>query len=296
VPASRSRTEQWRDCLKKVHERNGALEISIDRSSDANPDAGSDVVWRCRVIAITESHVLVEPPAAFGASIKLEPGVKLVGAMTIGQNRWMFHTSTLGYRDTSPASRPGDRALMLGLPERVERCTRRSFFRISTANLQLPRVQCWPLLDPSSVVAPEAANRLEITDLYKAQALGPTSVPDDSGPEPSVLPEVGPPFKAKLLNVSGGGLGLLVAPEDAAALNSRSYVWLRVDLRPHIPAPAAVTARVAHTHTDSSQNIYAGLAFDFAHNPSHRKFVVDLFAQYLDALQRQQKQAQNLAA
>ena len=42
--------------------------------------------------------------------------------------------------------------------------------------------------------------------------------------------------------------------------------------------------------------VYAGLAFDFAHNPPHRKFIVELFQQYLEALQRQQKQAQRQAA
>lgn len=291
MPASRSRTEHWRDCLKKVHERNGAIEITIDRSVEGGESPGSDVVWRCRLVAIAPTHLVVEPPAAFGASINIEPGVRLVGAMTIGQNRWMFHTATIGYS----GSRPGERTLHITLPERMERCTRRGFFRISTANLRLAYVQCWPLLDPTSVAPAEAANRVEISDLLAgtAQPVEPTS---PSVPEPQHLPEVGPPFKAQLLNVSGGGLGLLVAPQDAAALASRSYVWTRLDLRPHIPAPVAVTARIAHTHIDSGQNVYAGLAFDFAHNPSHRKFVVDLFSQYIEALQRQQRQADRHAA
>lgn len=294
MPASRSRTQHWRECLKKVHERNGAIEITIDRSAEgaAGGEApGSDVVWRCRLVSIAPTHLVVEPPAAFGASINIEPGVRLVGAMTIGQNRWMFHTATIGYS----GSRPGERNLHLTVPDRMERCTRRGFFRISTANLRLAYVQCWPLLDPASVAAAEAANRAEISDLLA----GACQVGDPaSGPaaEPTILPEVGPSFKAQLLNVSGGGLGLLVAPEDAAALNSRSYVWTRLDLRPHIPAPVAVTARIAHTHVDSSQNVYAGLAFDFAHNPSHREFVVDLFTQYIEALQHQQRHADRHAA
>lgn len=291
MPASRSRTEQWRDCLKKVHERNGAIEITIDRSVEGGESAGSDVVWRCRLVAIAPNHLVVEPPAAFGAAINIEPGVRLVGAMTIGQNRWMFHTSTLGYA----GARPGERTLQLSLPDRVERCTRRGFFRISTANLRLAYVQCWPLLDPSSVAAAEAANRAEISDLI-AGVTQSNVLPDSPAPDPTILPEVGPSFKAQLLNVSGGGLGLLVAPEDAAALNSRSYVWTRLDLRPYIPAPVALTARIAHTHIDSGQNVYAGLAFDFAHNPSHRKFVVDLFSQYINALQREQRQANRQSA
>lgn len=296
MPASRSRTEHWLDNLKKVQERSGALEISVDRTAPgaSQQSPGTDVVWRVRVVRITDKHIVVEPPAAFGASINLEPGIALIGAMTIGQNRWMFHTRTLA---AASGSRPGDATLTLELPQQVERCTRRSFFRISTANLELPRVQCWPLIDPTSVVAAEAANRAEIRDLLSGNAPEAAWLRAQSeDPQPVLLPEVGPPFRASLLNVSGGGLGLMVAPEDAAALHSRPYVWVRLDLRPHIPAPAAVTARIAHTHTDSTQAVYAGLAFDFSNNPAHRKFIVELFSQYAEALQRQQKQARRPAA
>jgi hypothetical protein len=73
-------------------------------------------------------------------------------------------------------------------------------------------------------------------------------------------------------------------------------VWIQLDLRPHIPAPVAVTARIAHTHVDSSQHVYAGLAFDFAHNPPHRRFIVDLFAQYVESLQQQQQSGGRAAA
>jgi hypothetical protein len=283
------------DNLRRLPERNGALEITVDRTRvDAarpGPEGVGDIVWRVRVLRVTETEVLVEPPAAFGASLSLGPGVELIGAMTIGQNRWMFHTRTLG-------AGPNDRVLALALPEGVERCARRSFFRISTANLTLPRVQCWPLVDPGSAAAAEAANRAEIHDLLSGVST--TPFPTDIGPAgeptPVLLPEVGPMFRASLLNVSGGGLGLLVAPEDAPALGARPYLWIRLDLRPHIPAPASVTARVTHTHTDSGQHIYAGLAFDFGHNPAHRKFIVELFGQYVESLQRAQRENTRAAA
>lgn len=296
MAAIRSRTEHWLDNLRKVHERGGALEISVDRSGAGEmgaPHEGTDVAWRVRVIRVADDHIVVEPPAAFGANINLEADIALIGAMTIGQNRWMFHTRTLGHVD---GSRAGERFTVLAMPERVERCTRRGFYRISTANLQLAGVQCWPLNDPSSVGAAEAANRCEIRDLIEGEAklLQPA---EDADPETSLLlPDVGPAFKASLLNVSGGGLGLLVAPEDAAALGARSYLWIRLDLRPHIPAPAAVTARIAHTHTDSSQHVYAGLAFDFAHSPEHRRFIVELFGRYVESLQRQQRTNTRMAA
>lgn len=284
MPASRSRTDHWLDCLRKVHERGGALEITVDRGQDpANPPSGTDVVWRVRLLQLTESRLVVETPAAFGSPIRLEPGIALIGAITIGQNRWMFHTRTLGEAQVGR-----DRCLALEMPTNVERCTRRAFFRISTANLELPTVQCWPLIDPGSVIAAESANRGEIQELL---ASGPAPLAAEI-PKPLLLPEVGPMFKAQLLNVSGGGLGLLVSPDDSAALSSRPYLWIRLDLRPTIPAPVAVTARIAHTHVDSAQNLYAGLAFDFAHDPAHRRFIVELFGRYVEALQRNQRRVE----
>ena len=282
MPAARSRTEHWRDCLQKIHERGGALELSVKRSKDGPiADAGSDVVWRCRIVFISDSEIHVEPPAAFGAPVMLQPGVRLIGAMTIGQNRWMFHTSALGYSGPAGPSR----CLVVGMPEQVERCSRRSFFRITTADLRLPGVQCWPLIDPATASAAEAANRAQINDLMANRAGAPIDV---DSPDSLLLPEVGPMFRASLLNLSGGGLGLLLTQRDASVLQSRPHVWLRLDLRPEIPAPIGVTARLAHTHLDSAQNLYAGMAFDFTHNVQHRTFIADLVSAYIQAIQDNQ--------
>ncbi len=296
MPASRSRTEHWWDCLRKIHERGGAIEISVARpGATQTQDAGSDLVWRVKVVALTPDQIIVEQPAAFGRAIDLCAGVALIGALTVGQNRWMFHTRTIGYHESA-----GQRNLVLEAPSGVERCTRRAFYRISTADLRLPPVQCWPLLDPTSVVAAEAANRLQIESLRAAGATTtpPLTADPKAPPEPEslLLPEVGPLFTAKLVNISGGGLGLRLDRSDAGALDRRPHFWLRVDLTPQIPAPVAVTARLAHTHIDSAQNVYAGMAFEFAFNQAHRKFVIDLFTGYIDGLIRSQLGRGRIAA
>jgi hypothetical protein len=293
VPASRSRTENWKDCLAKIQDRGGALEISVARAPvwvpGVTPDPiqrSSDVVWRVRVASVTPDGVLVEAPGAFGQTIPIHPGVALVGAMTVGQNRWMFHSKVIAQQTDSR----GIAHLLLALPEGVERCTRRSFYRITSASLQLPDVQCWPLLDPTSVVAAEAANRVQIKDALAARDGAP--VPPPSSPdEPILLPDVGPLFRAKLLNISGGGLGIRISAADAVAAQRRPHIWLRLDLRPHIPIPVAVTARIAHTHIDSTQELHTGLAFDFSFNAEHRRFVVELFAKYMQDVENGQLRA-----
>lgn len=294
MPASRSRTEQWKDQLYKLHERGGALEISIRHAqngddADSIEQSGGDVVWRVKIVALNDDAIAVEPPAAFGDSVPLRPGIELIGAMTIGQNRWMFLTRTIAAKP-GHAGHPGQ--LILTMPEKVERCTRRSFFRISTAELRLPSVQAWPLFDPLSVVAAETANRVRIVDALE----GGRSPIQGESTESLLLPDVGPTFTGRMLNISGGGLGILVNHEDIQTATSRSFLWLRMDLRPIIPEPVAVTGRIAHTHMDSTQSLYIGVAFDFAANPAHRQFVAELFAQYMDELQRRQARTSSRAA
>lgn len=58
---------------------------------------------------------------------------------------------------------------------------------MSTAELRLPNVTCWPLLDPTSAVAAEIANRALITEMIRN---GSPATPTRE--EPFVMPDVGP--------------------------------------------------------------------------------------------------------
>ncbi len=267
MPASRSRTDRWKELLHQIRDRGGGIEFSI-----ARPDGsagGPDLVWRVRLLEVSDSTMMVEQPMALNRMAPLRHGTKLLGVLVVGQNRWMFHTSVL-------ESNPG--SVLLAMPESVERCSRREFLRISTAELALPEVECWPLLDPCSVAAAEAANRVQVQESLNAGAY---VMP----PESPLLPLVGPKFGAKLLNIGGGGVGLLVARDEAAAAQRTRMMWLRVGLMPQIPAPLAMTVRSVHTHLDSAQNLYMGAALEFTYNPSHREFVVQQLTGYVAALQ-----------
>jgi hypothetical protein len=204
--------------------------------------------------------------------------------MSIGQNRWMFHTRSLGVL-TPPRGGP---VLRLEMPTGVERCQRRGFYRMSTAEIAMPLVEVWPLIDPTTVALAEVANRARIQDLLAADITGHPAGEDES----PVLPEVGPKIGARLLNIGGGGAGLLVDQKEAGALERARHFWMRIDLRPNIPAPIAMTARLAHTRLDSGMNVHAGMAFEFAFHPAHRQFVVDQITRYVNLLQRQRRDAQ----
>ena len=266
MPANRSRTLRWRDSLEKIHQRGGSIEISVDLPDGEG--AGSHLIWRVRVMELTADRIVVEQPVALGRELSLREGLEMVAAITVGQNRWMFRT-------TSVASDSG--RLSLAMPEQVDRCQRRDFFRVATASLALPPADCWPLLDPVSAVSAEVATRALILE-------GGQYDPD----APILLPEVGPRFAAKLVNIGGGGAGLVIRKEDTSSLDRARLLWVRLDLTPQVAAPIGMAARVVHTHLDSAQNLYAGLAFEFGHHPGYRQFVVEQICRYVEAVSQNQ--------
>jgi hypothetical protein len=283
VPAHRSRTSGWRRCLQQVHERRGALEIAIVRGQDSEGEDGRHLIWRVRLIALSDDEILVEQPMTLGQVIHLEPGIELAAILALGQNRWMFTTSMLGLTPQGGGDRRATTAMRLVMPKSVERCSRRNYYRMETTALNLPEVEVWPLLDPKSVIVAERANELQ----FEADQSGsPGDAADEGASTDATMPEVGPKFTASLLNLGGGGLGLRVRPQDAPALGRHKLFWLRFSLPPGLTTPICATGKLAHTNVDSTQHTYAGMAFDFSFNPGHQRLVVAQVCRYITAIQR----------
>lgn len=301
MPAKRSRTENWHRSLTQIHERGGALEITLPRyvgktetgvptvvDSDSDQTA-KNIIWRVRILDMDDESITVDQPMALGQTFDLQDRIELVGIIAIGQNRWMFRTTVLGKQKIElSGGRNSIVGLRLQMPTDVERCQRRNFYRVSTVGLDLPKVTMYPLLDPRSAIIAETACRDEIFDL-EDKSVAAKIGPEDAGS--LKLPEVGPGVEARLMNVGGGGVGLILDSSDHAGMDTHQAFWLRIDLRPEIPAPLCMVARLRHTHIDSSQRLYTGLSFDFSHNPGYQDFVVDQLCRYVAIMQRRQLRA-----
>jgi hypothetical protein len=216
--------------------------------------------------------------------LDIEPGMCLVGVLAIGQNRWMFRTCCLGV-STRACDGRSMQALCLEMPDRVQRCQRRRDYRVDMASLSLPDVTVWPLLDPGSVVLAERVNEAAFIRERDGAGLSTANGIHAIDEEP-LLPEVGPAFQARLVNLGGGGVGLTIDQDEVGALNRSKIFWVRFALPPHVLTPVCATTRMVHTHHQSDRRIYAGMTFDFSHNPSHKRFVVQ---QIVRAIARQQK-------
>ena len=117
MPANRSRTLEWRRCLRQVYERGGALEVAVAHDA-AGADQVQHLVWRVRLLGLTETEIVVEQPSALGQLIQINQGVRLIVVLSIGQNRWMFTTSNLGMINFGVADRKSP-ALRLAMPDSV---------------------------------------------------------------------------------------------------------------------------------------------------------------------------------
>ena len=266
MPASRSRTERWRQSLQRIRDRRGGLEFTIDRAHGEDHDT-ADIVWRVRLIDFNDDVMILEHPGAMGSAFEIAEGAPLIGIMSVGQNRWMFQTKVLA--STHGAIRATEDTLKVEMPTNVERCMRRAFNRTRVGSINLPEVDVYPLLDPNTTAPCESASRVLIEQLRAAGEQANISA------DPVMLPEVGPKFHAQLANIGGGGVGLVVNKDNKQALDAHHLFWLSVDLRPTIPAPLVIAARIAHTHIDSQLNTYAGLAFEFGHANDHKNFIID---------------------
>lgn len=271
--------------MQQVFERGGTLEIavaaphaeSVGEADPADAARGRDLVWRLKIVALEEESVVVEAPVMLGKVIPIAAGVQLIGAITIGQNRWKFKTAKL-----EDCALPGARvpALRLRLPDEVERCMRR-FARYEASDLNLPLVRAWPLLDPRSVIAAEQASDAAWNAARAASQAGAAL----AAPAALPMPQVGPEFSGVLMNIGGGGAGLRVESSDAAALGRHRVFWLQIALGRHAPLPICVTAKLVHTHIDSSQRTYAGLSFDFTFHLPHQQAVADQVAHAMRSAQ-----------
>ncbi|MFG0293095.1 MAG: flagellar brake domain-containing protein [Phycisphaerales bacterium JB065] len=298
MPATRSRTENWHRSLVQIYERGGALEITLPRylgkTESGVPtvvDTDSDqvaknIIWRVRILDMDKDSIVVDQPMVLGQTFDLKDGIEIVGIIAIGQNRWMFRTKVLQkVKVELGGGRASATCLKLQMPTQVERCQRRNFYRVSTVGLDLPQVTMFPLLDIQTAIIAETACREEIFSMEDKGLAGKIG-PED--PASLRLPEVGPSREARLMNIGGGGVGLILDSAQNSGMDTHQAFWIRIDLRPDIPAPLCAVARLRHTHIDSSQRLYAGLAFEFSHNPSYQKFLVDQLCKYVAKLQRQQ--------
>ena len=274
-----------RRMLEEAASRNDAVELLWpEPTGEVNHEAEAEappVSSKSRVLKMTDQTVLVERPAGLRLPQLVRRDTPLSMILTRKAERWKFDTWVLGHALFQLNARRRVPALKLGCPTTAERFQRRNFYRASTVGLGVGPVEMWPVLDLDSCLAAEQANRR----LHEGEG--------DSEADPGLIdgpdPALGMNFRANLVNVSGGGLAALVSTRLADLFDEHTLFWVEMRL-PQIDHPLVAVARTVHLQSNRGQPIQVGMAFDFSHDPSHRRFIEERICHFAAWQQRQQLQ------
>ena len=180
--------------------------------------------------------------------------------------------------ETLPAVAGTTRAMALVPPTQVHRAQRRSFYRVAIGGINLLPVQLTPLSEATSpqIALADDANLSELSQ----------------GTNKPLYVEAGATFHARLVNISGGGVGVEVPRQHTHTAQTANRFSCVMTL-PRLPRPLTVDCVPVHRHLQSDGSLYLGLEMILA-DAVQRRRVGDLVCRFTAWHQRQQLQSSGM--
>ncbi|MFW6060131.1 MAG: flagellar brake protein [Phycisphaeraceae bacterium] len=258
----------WQDMLADLAARNGSVELTPltgatgDPSAEAGEQAGAIVSaaapCRSRLLAVGEDgSLLVELPQTPEKAAALREAAEMEVLLASAGQRWVGRCRVLRAVRHQLNRRTTVVALRLGKAAQVRSAQRRRFYRVSTAGLAMEPLWLWPRTDANE-------------------------------PRP-------PAVKARLVNLSGSGMGLrLEHPHTTAGDAWHGQVYHCRLCLPGEDEPVTVDAQVVHVEPADHDTLQLGLAFAFAGDAEQRR-VQDQIVRFTTELERQRLRRQRRA-
>lgn len=236
--------------LDAMVKRDGSIEITPVVGDDEGPPPTA----RVRLLVRNDKGMVIDRPIGMAFLRHMEKGTRLNALVAEGADRWQFSSTILGavtYRLNDATEVP---AIAITLERNVRSAQRREFFRVTIGNVAVKTV----LMTPNNAERKQAA-----TD-------------DVDGIKP---------FEAKLINIGGGGIGVLTPQRvDWQLPLIRHYdCTLRLPTRNE---PLIVPAEVVRLEAQEDGTSYMGLHFTFA-TPADRRACEDAICPFTAWHQRQ---------
>lgn len=249
--------QSWIHAMHQLADRNGVVELT---PLTKRGERLSELTVRSRILAADdEGAVVTEAPA-------IEPQrwtqVRAVQILAVNHTHRLTAASRLEkWRPFSLNARTSVEAVQLGAPLAVRSAQRRQHFRVNT------------------VAVPVSAVRI--------QAIDPAGAAADQAVSSQML-------HARMMNLSGGGMGVLIDPDDPNAkllLKGRDYQCSFT--LPDDPATIMVQAHLVHYLKRRDKRIYLGMSFQFlGQTPCEADRTQDRIIRFTTELQRLQLQRQ----
>jgi hypothetical protein len=232
-----------------------------------------------RVFAVEPDGVIVERPWSITQEVEIRPGQVLDGLMVDGLRRWTFTCRVEQTLRHALNEKKHVICLRLSRPVDVADGQRRDYFRVDTAGAELPAARLWHLMDHEGCAEYEHYCRLRHRACPAER--------DDIVQPPA--PPIGDDFSTMVMDISAGGLGVLVKRDIEWLLPTAPLLWTKITL-PDVEDPLFAVTRLAHWHEESAELIRLGLCFSFDHNPGYRGFFIEQLCRFSAEYQRQQLQ------
>ncbi|MCX5661132.1 MAG: PilZ domain-containing protein [Planctomycetota bacterium] len=287
--------------LEALFRRNGAVDVA------GLPPAGDPreaPAFRVRLLQYSAEGLTIERPQQSDASRYIFQGATVEVLAINGNERWLFRTRVLASRPYALNDSTRVVALDLAPPENVRTGQRREFFRVSVAGAGLKPVLLAPM--PAQPGNADVAGEGPLGQIGGALGIKPAekpATPTSPAARPLKLdaatPIDGPanvcpiafpvqPFHAKLLNLSGGGMGV-ETPQRIGPI-ARQIIYYRCQIRlPNVDQIIETAAEMRFVEEREGGTYYLGLHFDFL-NPAHKRQCVDAICKFCAWHQRQQLQ------
>ncbi len=269
---------EWTQLVQTTEKRNGVMELRADPAHHDLPPE-QRVSHRVRLIQVRPDGWIVERPFSLKGEGTISPGMRLCGMLGVGAARWGFETEALEairHQLNAQASVP---ALRLAPPMNVRSAQRRAFFRVPMLAAEPARATVWPLLDIRSAVQAERANLFE----HKAEGSGQAM--------PVRSPDLGSPMDGRILDLSAGGLAVLVGTERQQEIEPHECFWIEMNL-PGLGLPLRAVGRKVRCASETPESLTLAMAFTFTHHRAHETFVTDTLCRVAAGEQRRQLQRQ----
>lgn len=243
-------TTHWNEIAQHILQRNGAVSLSPLSMEDENHcDALS---FGSRLLDMTDKHLIVEVPNAAIAKQQFQIGAQIYVVMVQRTTRVELRCDVLDRIKVSINANVQTIGYQLSYPTHVGSAQRRSYFRATVSALPIKPVKFMPL-DPVLK--------------HPMQALA---------------------FTGNMVNISGGGMGVIVHKEHVPILRDSKFFTCDI----HLPLEDeqikfSIACQSMHQTAGRKGDVYVGLEFKIT-DPAHKREIVDKLVKYTTWVQREQ--------
>lgn len=203
----------WQAKLHDMAQRNEAIDMTPD--SDGDLDA-SVPAFRVRVLNLGKDSILIEFPTSHDTIKFFRPDAVLRLTLGVSQARWEMHVKVIGRVKLKLNETTRVPALRVTLPTTVKVGQRRDFYRAPTAAMNVQPVLMLPL-ESREFEPPDGDLRILLRRSRKEEV-------DPKNPDQYR------PMTAKLLNISGAGIGVAITDQEAIRVAANQWFWTQIEL------------------------------------------------------------------